>query len=176
MEMPLYHLPNGRTIGLLVWQRSLSFVRKAGTLILVISVLIWALSMLPGGDLETSYLARLGWLMAPLGKWMGLDWRLMIALLTSFIAKENSIATLGVLFGSAEGAGLATILASTYTRASALAFLTVSILFIPCVPTVAVIRQETGSWGWTLFNIVFMLVLSVAAASIVYALSLGLGL
>jgi ferrous iron transport protein B len=176
MEMPLYHLPNARTIGLLVWQRGLSFVRKAGTLILVVSVIIWALSVLPGGDLQTSYLTQLGKLVAPLGSWMGLDWRLTVALLTSFLAKENSIATLGVLYGSGEGAGLAAMLASTYTPATALSFLTVSILFIPCLPTVAVIRQETGSWRWTLFNIVFMLVLSFAAAGAMYALAVRLGL
>ena len=102
MEMPLYHMPNPRTIGLLVWQRALSFVKKAGTIILAISMVIWALSVFPGGDLQTSFLARLGQIVAPVGKWMGMDWRLTVALLTSFLAKENSIATLGVLFGSSE--------------------------------------------------------------------------
>ena len=68
MELPLYHIPNGRTIGMLVWQRGLSFVKKAGTIILAMSVGIWALSVLPGGDLQTSYLARLGELLAPVGQ------------------------------------------------------------------------------------------------------------
>ena len=100
MEMPLYHLPNGRTIGLLVWQRTTSFVKKAGTVILAMSLVVWALSVLPDGDLPTSYLARFGMLLAPVGAWMGLDWRLTVALIASFPAKENAIATLGVLFGS----------------------------------------------------------------------------
>ena len=69
------------------------------------------LRLLPGGSLQTSYLARLGSLVAPVGAWMGLDWKLTVALLTSFFAKENSIATLGVLFGSSENAGLAQSLA-----------------------------------------------------------------
>ena len=176
MELPLYHIPNFRSALMLVWQRSLAFAKKAGTIILGLSVAVWALSVLPGGDLETSYLARVGNLFAPVGQWMGLDWRLTVALLTSFLAKENSIATLGVLFGSAEGAGLAQTLAATYSPAVALSFLTVSLLFIPCAATVAVVKQETGSWKWALFNIALMLVLSIGAASGVYALATWIGL
>lgn len=176
MEMPLYHLPNWRTIGMLVWQRSLSFIQKAGTTILAISIIVWVLSMLPGGDIQTSYLARMGQLLEPVGRWMGLDWRLTVALLTSFLAKENSIATLGILFGSSEGAGLASVLSSTYSTATALSFLTVSLLFIPCAATVAVIRQETDSWRWTLLNITFMLTLSITVASLIYALASAAGL
>lgn len=168
MEMPLYHLPNARTIGLLVWNRSISFVKKAGSIILAFSVGIWILTVLPSGELSTSFLARLGWLVEPVGRWMGMDWRLTIALLTSFMAKENSIATLGVIFGSDAEMGLAQALSSAYSPASALAFLTVSLLFIPCAATVAVIRQETGSWRWTLLNILLMLTVSIAAGAAVY--------
>ncbi len=174
MEMPLYHLPNWRTIGMLVWQRSLSFLKKAGTTILAISVVVWALSVFPGGSLQTSFLAQLGTIFEPVGHWMGLDWRLMVALITSFLAKENAIATLGVLFGS-DGGGLAQQLAGTYSVATALSFLTVSILFIPCAATVAAIRQETGSWRWTLLNLGFMLALSVGTASLVYAIASAAG-
>lgn len=168
MEMPLYHLPNARTIGLLVWQRVVAFIKKAGTVILGISVVIWALSMLPGGSLETSFLASLGRLLEPVGRWMGLDWRLTVALLASFMAKENAIAVLGVLFESAEGTGLAQTLATAFSPATGLAFLTVSMLFIPCAATVAVIRQETDSWPWTLANVALMLAISVAVGSGVY--------
>lgn len=156
-------------------QRSLSFLKKAGTTILAISIGVWVLSVLPGGSLQTSYLAQLGHLLEPIGRWMGLDWRLTVALLTSFMAKENAVATLGVLFG-AGGSSLAQQLAATYSMATALSFLTVSILFIPCAATVAVIRQETGSWRWTLLNIVFMLALSVGAASMVYAVASRIGM
>ena len=175
MELPLYHLPNRRTIALRVWQRSLSFLRKAGTVILVVSVVIWALSVLPGGSIETSYLARLGHLLAPLGSLMGFDWRLTVALLTSFIAKENSIATLGVLFGSGEGPGLAATLAATFSPATALAFLTVQMLFVPCVATVAVVRQETST-KWMLFDLLFLLIVSLVAGTAVYWLAHSLGL
>lgn len=175
MELPLYHLPNRRTIALRVWQRSLSFVRKAGTLILGVSIVVWALSALPGGGIENSYLARIGRWLTPLGGLMGFDWRLTVALLTSFIAKENSIATLGVLFGSAEGAGLATTLAATFPASTALAFLTVQMLFVPCVATVAVVRQETSS-KWMLFDLTFLLILSLVAGMVVYWLAHSLGL
>jgi ferrous iron transport protein B len=167
MELPLYHLPNGRTIGLLVWQRSLSFIKKATTLILVVSVVVWALSTLPSGEVETSYIAQVGRWLEPLGGLMGLDWRLLVALLTSFIAKENSIAALGVLFGAA-GSGLSELLAAAYPASTMLAFLVVQVLFVPCVATVAVVRQETGSWRWTLFNVGLLLVISLLVGSAVF--------
>jgi len=171
MELPLYHLPNGRTIGRLVWRRTLSFVRKAGTLILVVSVVVWALATLPGGEVETSYLARLGRWLEPVGRVMGLDWRLMVAVLTSFVAKESAIATLGVLFGAGEGSGLADTLAGAFRPATALAFLVVQTLFIPCVATVAVIKQETRSWLWTAFDVGFLLLVSFAAGTAAYWLA-----
>ncbi|MDY7077481.1 MAG: ferrous iron transport protein B [Chloroflexota bacterium] len=176
MELPLYHLPNWRTIGLLVWQRSLSFLKKAGTMILAVSVVVWALSVLPGGEIETSFLARVGRLLEPAGRPMGFDWRMMVALLTSFIAKENVIATLGVLFGAGEEAGLAEMLTATFPAATGLAFLVVQMLFVPCVATVAVVRQETGSWRWTLFNLGFLLVVSWAAGVGVFWLATMAGL
>jgi len=176
MEIPLYHTPNPRTISILVWQRTLSFLKKAGTSILAVSVVIWLFSYLPGGELEASYLARFGGFIEPVGKWMGFDWRLLIALLSSFPAKENSIATLGVLFGSSAESGLSAILASTYSPATALAFLVVSVLFIPCTATVAAIRQETNSWRWVLLSSGLMLLISVSLGIIVYNLALLVGI
>ena len=175
MEMPLYHAPNLRTVGLLVWQRSLSFVKKAGTIILLISLIVWVLSFLPGGQIETSYLAQIGQFIEPVGRWMGFDWRLTVSLLTSFPAKENAIATLGVLFGSTAETSLAATLAAAYSTATALAFLVVSILFIPCIATVAVTRQETGSWGWTLLSLGMLLSLSIGAGVLVYHAAVWIG-
>jgi ferrous iron transport protein B len=175
MEMPLYHVPNSRTIGLLIWQRSLSFLKKAGTNILAMALVIWALSMLPNGDLNQSYLVQFGKLIEPIGEWMGFDWRLTVALITSFPAKENAVATLGVLFGSSPDAALAETLTSTFSVASALSFLVVTMLFIPCIATVAVIRQETNSWGWTLLNIALLLMISIAAGAGVYQLAVAVG-
>jgi ferrous iron transport protein B len=176
MELPLYHLPNWRTIRILIWQRSVSFVKKAGSLILVVSVVIWALSVLPHGTIETSYLASIGRFFEPVGRLAGLDWQLLVALLTSFIAKENAVAVLGVIFATGEGAGLTNTLAMTYSPATGLAFLVVQMLFVPCVATVAVIRQETQSWRWTFFNLLFLLVVSWTAGVGVYWLARLVGL
>ncbi len=175
MEMPLYHIPNARTIGLLVWQRSMSFVKKAGTAILGMSLAVWVFSFLPNGELNTSFLAQFGKALEPLGRLMGFDWRLTVALITSFPAKENAIATLGVLFGNAPEAGLAEALAATFSTASALSFLVVTMLFIPCMATVAVIKQETHSWRWTFLSIALFLGLSLAGGTLVYRLAIVFG-
>jgi ferrous iron transport protein B len=173
MEMPLYHSPSLRTIGLYVWNNTLAFVRKAGTIIVVASLAVWALSAFPGGDLQHSLLAGLGRWLEPAGRLMGLgDWRLIVSLLTSFVAKENSIATLGVLYrGGGQGLDLAQRVAQTLTPAAALAFLVVQMLFVPCAATVAVMRQETGTWKWTAFGVGLLLVISLGVGIAVYQVS-----
>jgi len=178
MELPLYHLPSLRTIGLNVWNKTWQFLRKAATVIFVVSMVVWLLSTFPGPDIEQSYLARFGRSMAPLGQLMGMDWRMIVALLTGFVAKENVIATLGILYGAGQGGtGLAETMTVQVSPATALSFLTVTMLFIPCVPTVAVMYQETCSWRWTLFSVALMLVIALAAGTAVYqgALWLGMG-
>ncbi|MBZ0096079.1 MAG: ferrous iron transport protein B [Sulfuricella sp.] len=167
MELPLYHMPNARTIGASVWNNTWAFARKAGSFILLASVVVWALSYFPTGALEQSYLARIGHKLAPLGELMGMDWRMMVALIAGFVAKENVIATLGILYGQG-GGGLAHTLAAQVSPASALAFLTVTMLFIPCLATVAVVRQETGSWRWALFDIALLLAIALVAGILVY--------
>jgi ferrous iron transport protein B len=173
MEMPLYHLPNIRTISLFVWRNTLAFIRKAGSIIVVMSVIVWLLSWLPYGDIQTSLLASVGHAFEPIGRWMGLgDWRLIVALLTSFVAKENTIATLGVLFGStSSGMGLAAQVAVILTLPAALAFLVVQITFIPCAATVAVIKQETGTWKYAFHNVGLLLAISLISGIIVYQIA-----
>ena len=166
MELPLYHSPNWRTIGLLIWQRCVAFLKKAGTLIAVVSAIVWLLSYLPYGDIQSSYLSVVGRWLEPVGSLMGLSWEMIVALITSFIAKENAIATLGILYGTAEE-GLTEVMGSVGPLAG-LAFLMVQMLFIPCVATVAAIRQESKSWKWTLANLGILLVLSVGSGILVY--------
>lgn len=174
MELPLYHVPNLRTIGLLVWHRVVAFIRKAGTVILGVSVVVWALSHFPGGTIEESLLGRVGQWLAPLGAWMGFDWRMLVALMTSFIAKENAVATLAVLYGAGRES-LPALLSASVSPASGLAFLVATMLFIPCVATFTVMRQESGSWKWVLFGTGFLLVLSFAAATLVFQVARLLG-
>jgi ferrous iron transport protein B len=170
MELPLYHLPNLRIIGLVTWQRIVSFAKRAGTIILIVSVVVWLFSVFPGGDLESSFLAQFGRWLEPVGRLMGLNWQMMVALVSSFVAKENTIATLGVLFGG-RGAGLTQVLREILTPASAVAFLVLQVLFIPCAATVAVIRQETRSWKWVSFSVGFQLVLSFSLAMLVFLIA-----
>ncbi len=176
MELPLYHRPNVRTIGLLVWQRTIGFVKHAGTLILLMSLIIWALSNIPTGNVETSILGSIGKALAPLGAQLGFSWQLLVALLASFIAKENSIATLGILFGTGENtANLAATLGTVIAPAAALSFLVVQMLFIPCAATVGAIRQETRSWKWTLVTMGLLAIVSFGVGIIVYQIASRIG-
>jgi ferrous iron transport protein B len=173
MEMPLYHLPNVRTISLFIWRNTLAFIRKAGSIIVLVSVFVWLFSWLPHGEIQTSLLASVGHIFEPVGRWMGLgDWRLIVALITSFVAKENTIATLGVLFGStSSGTGLAVQVATILTLPAALAFLVVQMTFIPCAATVAVIKQETGTWKYAFHNLGLLLVISLTSGIVIYQIA-----
>jgi ferrous iron transport protein B len=171
MELPLYHIPSLRSILLFIWHNTSTFIRKAGTIILLVSLVVWALSS-PGGDVSNSPLASLGRFLEPLGAWMGLDdWRVITALLSSFFAKENTIAVLGVLFGMAkDSTGLAEQVARALTPAGALSFLVVQMLYIPCAATTVVIRQETKQWKWLFFSLGLMLAISLGVGVVVYQL------
>ena len=98
MELPIYHTPDFKTIMMVIWSRTLSFIRKAGTVILSVSLIIWFLSYFPKATVEDSILASFGRLLQPLGVPIGLDWKMITALLTGLVAKENVVATLGVLY------------------------------------------------------------------------------
>src|SRR5271157_610978 len=162
MELPLYHLPNLRTIGIYVKDNILGFLKKAGTTILVATLFVWALSYFPTGNVMTSYLGMVGKFLEPIGSWMGLPWPVLVALLTSFVAKENTVATLGVLYGNLN------VLKTVMIPAAMLSFLVFQLLFIPCVGTVAAIHQETSSWKWTAISIGMQLALSLGLAVAVY--------
>ena len=110
----------------------------------------------------TSYLSMIGKFLEPIGQWMGLQWPVLVALLTSFVAKENTIATLGILYGNLD------VLKTVLVPSAALAFLVFQILFIPCVGTVAAMLQETRSWKWTLSSIGMQLALSLGLAVAVF--------
>ena len=92
MELPVYHLPSRQSVGHFVWDNTWAFLREAGTLILLVAAIVWALSTFPGPDVEQSYLARFAQSLTPVGELMGMDWRMIVALLSSFIAKENAAA------------------------------------------------------------------------------------
>jgi len=175
MELPLYHKPNPRTIGMVIWSRSLSFVKKAGTVIVLVSVGVWLLSYLPEGRVETSLLSWGGKLLEPLGLPLGLDWKMVTALLTSVVAKENAVATLGVLYGVGDE-GLVRMLPTVVSHASGLSFLVILMLFVPCAATVTVMRQEMKDRRWFLLSLLLTLVLSYLGGMAAYRLALWLGI
>jgi len=160
MELPLYRAPSLRNLAMFTGWRLRAFLKKAGTVILAVSVLVWFLSSFPAGaDLPQTYLGRLGLWLEPAGRLLGLDWRMSVALVTGFAAKETSLATLGVLY-HAEGESLAQALRHGLTPLAALVFVVVQLLYIPCLATVAVMRSETNSWKWTAFGVIYPLVLA----------------
>ncbi|MDA8125703.1 MAG: ferrous iron transport protein B [Deltaproteobacteria bacterium] len=174
MELPLYHRPDPRTIGQVIWTRTVSFVKKAGTVILTMSILVWLLAYFPYGKTETSFLAEIGRFIEPLGRPLGLDWKMMTALLTSLVAKENAVATLGVLYGVGDQ-GLLKVLPTVMSHASALAFLTVIMLFVPCAATIAVMRREMADRVWFVSSLVMTLVVSYLGGLAAYRLALWAG-
>jgi ferrous iron transport protein B len=163
MELPLYHLPNMKTIGIYVWQNLVGFLKKAGSIILTASLIIWAFSYFPTGTIMTSYLGVFGHWLEPVSRLLGLPWQVFIALLTSFAAKENTIATLGILYGN-----INVILPTVISSAAALGLLAFQMLFIPCVGTITAIKQETKSVKWTTFSLAIMLFLSFGVAFTIY--------
>ncbi len=168
MEIPLYHMPNPRTIGLFVWNNMVAFVRRAGTIILLVAIAMWWLSYYPNGNIEDSILANFGRWISPLGKIFGWhDWRITIALLTSFLAKENTIATLSVLYKIEASSHLSASIAQTLSMPGRLGFMAIQMLFIPCAATVAAIKKEAGT-KWTIVNILLLLFISFSTGAIIY--------
>ncbi len=169
MELPIYHTPDLKTIGMVVWSRIVSFIRKAGTVILGVSLIVWLLSYFPSGNVDESWLAAIGRLIQPIGAPLGLDWKMITALLTGLVAKENVVATLGVLYSVGED-GLSAVLPTVMSFPSAAAFLVVMMLFIPCAATVAVLRQEMKSKKWFYATILMTLCVSYLGGAAAYQL------
>ncbi len=167
MELPIYHHPDAKTILMVVWARLVAFIRKAGTVILGVSLIVWILSYFPTGAVEESFLGSVGKLIQPLGAPLGLDWKMITALLTGLVAKENVVATLGVLYSVGRD-GLVVVLPTVMSHASAAAFLVVMMLFIPCAATIAVLRKEMNSNSWFYATIAMTLVVSYLGGAVAY--------
>jgi ferrous iron transport protein B len=175
MELPFYHKPNFRTILVVVWIRIKAFLEKAGTIIVLLSIILWLFSHIPGGDVERSILGMFGKVIEPIGKPIGLDWRMIVALMASIAARENSIAALGVLY-NVKAEGIRNVLPHVMSYASALSFLVMLMLFVPCAATLVVMKQEMGEWRWFLTSFIFMMFLSYLSGAIVFRCALILGL
>lgn len=171
MELPPYRLPTLKSTFIHMWDRGSSFIKKAGTLIVAVVVLVWVLSNLPAGVAyasRDSLLGHLGSFIAPILEPAGFGtWEAAVALLFGVVAKEVVVGTLGVVYGVNDD-GLTAAIAKTWTPLSALSFMVMTLLYIPCVATIGAIKRETNSWGWTAFAIGYSLVLGWVAAVIVF--------
>lgn len=151
LELPAYRLPSIRNMGLSIWDKAKDFLHKAFTVIFTATVIIWFLQHFDlklnlVQDPTTSILSAIGSLIAPIFRPLGFgDWRISTALITGLTAKEAVVSTLAILAGGGTDAGLAAALTTMLTPASALAFLTFVLLYMPCVATFAVIRKEIGT-------------------------------
>ena len=181
MELPAYHMPPLRNILRTTWERGWSFIKKAGTIILLSSMVLWFLqnfgfengSFRMIEDLNNSVLASFGNIFAPLFSPLGFgNWQSTVAATTGLIAKENIVATFGVLLGNPEvtesGEEIWAILRSEiFTPVSAYAFLAFNLLCAPCFAAMGAIRREMNSFKWTAFAIGYQCIFAYAIALII---------
>ena len=165
MELPNYRLPGLRNVGQLLWEKAKDFLQRAFTVILIATIVIWLLQSFdlhfsPVEDKQDSILAVIaGWLtpiMEPLG--LG-DWRICTSLISGFMAKESVVSTLEILYGQDVG--------SVMTAASAASLLVFSLLYTPCVASIASIRRELGV-KWSLGVIVWQCAVAWVCASVIH--------
>jgi len=178
MEMPPYRLPRLRDVLLNMWDRSRLFLKKAGTVILAVSIVLWALAAYPKGPMERTYAGRMGHAIEPLIKPLGFDWRIGVGLITSFAAREVLVGTLATLYGMEAGEDLDKSRAlqdhirADYTPLMAVSLMVFFVLACQCMSTVAVVRRETNSWRWPIFMVGYMTVLAWVASFAVYQIGM----
>lgn len=181
MELPPYRFPSLLSVGRNLWQKIRDFLRRAFTVILAVTVVIWFLSHFDQNlnfvsSSDDSLLAWLGSVIVPLFKPLGLsDWRIPAALISGFTAKEAVISTLAVMSGATVET-LGPTLAAIFTTPSAIAFLVYVLIYTPCVAAVAAARNEFGNWRDTWIMIIFQLVAAWVVAFIFYRLALLWGI
>ena len=187
MELPPYRLPSFRNVAHSIFQRTGLFVKKAGTVILAISILLWALAAFPrmpnasaGVQIENSFAGRAGRLIEPAIKPLGFDWRIGIGLISSFAARETIISTLSIVYNVGDDSKQKSTLidamrearrtsgAPVWTPLVAVSLMIFFLLACQCMSTVAIVRRETNSWRWPLFMVAYMLVLAYVASFVTY--------
>ena len=181
MELPAYHVPTLSNVLRSMWERGWSFIKKAGTVILLSTIVIWFTStygIVDGSftaveDLNQSFMAVIGqsfaWIFAPLG--FG-DWKAAVASINGLVAKENLVSTFGVLFGFAEvaedGAEYWDLLRSSMSLAAGYSFLVFNLLCAPCFAAIGAIKREMNNTRWTLIAVGYQTVFAYAVSLCVY--------
>jgi len=203
MELPSYRLPTFKSILLHMWERAWLYLKKAGTVILGASVVMWMLFTFPAVDsqgnefesasvqMEQSYAGHIGKAIEPIIKPLGFDWKTGVALVAGFAAKEVVVSTMGTLYsiededalaeeeeeGAVNGFADRAKKQSGYTPLVAYVLMLFTLIYVPCMATVAVMKRETNGWKWPLFMVGYTCALAWVVCFIVYrgGLLLGIG-
>ena len=187
MELPSYHLPTVRNIGIGIWQRISIFVKRVGGIILFLTILLWFLASYPGAPegatgaaIEYSFAGMLGQALAVIFEPIGFNWQISIALVPGLAAREVAVSALGTVYAlSATGDeavnALAPLIAQQWSMATALSLLAWYVFAPQCLATLAAVKRETG--GWTMPSIMagYLFALAYAASFITYRVALALG-
>ena len=186
LELPEYHWPTLRNLTLHTWDKIKGFIIKAGTILVLASIVIYVMStytftLQPALDAADSIIGSIGTFIAPIFSPLGFgDWRSSIALIVGFVAKEAVVSTLGVLHGVGDAATagiseLAAPIQNAYTPLSGLAFMTFSLLYMPCIAAFATLKREMNSWKWTLIAVGYQTGVAYVVALLVYQIGTHLG-
>ena len=166
-ELPPYRRPTLRNTGLHIWERVADYLQKIPAVIIWASVIIWALTYFPTGnmaDMEHSYLAMIGHWIEPIMRPLGFDWKMSVCLLTGLPAKEAIVSTMGILYPS-DGT------LTAFTPTTAYAFMVFVLLYFPCVATISTLRKEIGAkWAW--FSVAHSLILAWLMSFIIHQIGL----
>lgn len=184
MELPSYHIPNGRNLLRHVYVRALSFVKKAGTIIFLASVTIWFLSSfnysLNWVEPSSSMLASIGNVIAPIFSPLGWgQWQAAVASITGLVAKESIVSTFGILYGvesvTENGMEVWENVRAAFTPLAGYSFLTFNLLCAPCFASIGATKREMGSAKWTWFTVLYQTIFAYLISMIIYQLGLLIG-
>lgn len=186
MELPAYKIPDIKSVLFNLWLRAKIFMRRAGKIILPLMIIVWALSTFPyppegatGPAIDYSFAGMIGKTLEPIFAPIGFSWQMVVALVPGMAAREVAVAVLGTVYavaGAEENVGvLASVLSADWSLATGLAFLAWYVFAPQCLPTIGVVRRETGSMKWTLIMVGYMFGLAYLGAFIVYHTAVALG-
>ncbi|MFZ0744854.1 MAG: nucleoside recognition domain-containing protein, partial [Terracidiphilus sp.] len=180
LELPQYRMPTLRSLAMRLVDRARIFLRQAGTIILCVTLALWVLAHIPpislhGGtyaapELANSIIGRLGHFIEPVIAPLGFNWKIGIGLLSSVLAREVMVSTMGTLYGAdpaTQAMHLQTALHHDMTLGGAMALMIFFAFAMQCTSTMAVVRRETNSWKWPALQFGYMLVLAWSAAFVV---------
>jgi len=174
MELPPYRWPTAKAIGRHTWEKCKEYLKKMGGIILVASVIVWALGYFPHNEnlteqqqQEQSYIGRMGKAVEPIFTPQGFNWQLDVSLIAGVGAKEIVASTLGVLYGTSPEEGVGDLL-NEISPLTAYCYLLFVLLYFPCIATIVAIRNETSSWRWALFAAVYTTALAWIVSAFTY--------